>query len=267
MTIKKHLKNLPIPQLDAEVLLSFVLKKDKAWLYAHGQEELSPEQVTNFDALVKRRQQHEPVAYLIGKKEFYGRNFIVSPAVLIPRPASELIIERLLADYNVNEQLTIIDVGTGSGCLAVTAALEFPENNVYAFDISEAALEIAQKNIVKNVTIHQSDLLEYAIINKIQANIIIANLPYLTKEDLNQPDLSFEPADALLASDNGLAAIKRCTEQSLGVLNKDGRLYLEMNPGQIPLFTNWLKNKQLPFTIQVHQDLAGCKRILTLKKE
>lgn len=262
------------PQLDAEVLLGEVLKQNRAWILTHTDLELTPEEDEAYQGLLKRRRQSEPIAYIIGKKEFYGRSFAVNQSVLIPRPETEQIIELLKKKLPSNTSGNIIDVGTGSGCLAITAALEFPGSTVYALDLSEEALKIAEENKktyqATNVTIEQSDLLQYPLENSLQADAIVANLPYLTQKDLDDSptskDLTFEPQEALLANDDGLELIKKCTKQAVSVLNSGCSLYLEMLPEQIEIFTTWTKENKLPFLISLPDDLKGKKRIAVLRK-
>ena len=199
-----------IARLDAEVILSFVLQQDRAFLYSHPELPLSPNQSISANNLLQKRLQHIPLAYLLGKKEFYGRNFYVSPDVLIPRPATETIIE-VAKRYQFSN---IIDVGTGSGCIAITLALELPNSHIVATDISPAALKVARRNasaynLQDNPHFLRADLLPK---NDQKYQAIIAN---------------FEPSVALFANNGGLAVIKRLIKTAPQYLRPKGYLILE----------------------------------------
>lgn len=247
MTLQDALKSAKtkISLLDAEILLSFVLEKDQAWILSHLDEEISVDENKKFQLLVERRGKHEPISYIKGYKEFFGRNFVVTPDVLIPRPETEILIDKL-----ENEPLKVLDIGTGSGCIAITLKLEYPKLEVTASDISEKALELAKNNakqLKADVKFIKSDLLNNI---KQDFDIIIANLPYLSQKDIdNSPtskDLGFEPQTALLADDNGLALIKRLIDQT-----KPGPvIYLEMLNHQIPEFKAWLEKKHSNYNFE-----------------
>jgi len=262
------------PQLDAEVLLSFVLHKDRSWVLTHTKEVLTKKQVSDFGELVQRRVLLEPIAYITGKKEFYGREFIVNPSVLIPRPESELMIDLAKEQYRNYQDLVIADIGTGSGCLAISIKKVFPNAKVIGVDTSLAALEVAKLNgkalAVSEVTFLQSNLLELFLQQEIQLDLIFANLPYLTEQDLKDSitakDLAFEPVSALIADDNGFALMKQCAQQALEALKPSGRIYFEMMPYQIETFTQWIKKQGLNYSIQIKKDLANLDRIVILQK-
>lgn len=262
------------PQQDAEVLLSWLLKKDRAWLIAHDDKKIENKHLKSLITLSERRSKSEPLAYLIGTQNFYGYPFTVNENVMIPRPETELIIELLTKDFGSDKNLVFADVGTGSGILAITAALLFPEAKVYAFDISNAALEIAalnKKNLkAKNVEIHQSDLLQYLQTNKIAADAVFANLPYLTDADIEESPtkeaLLFEPKQALIAEDNGLALIKKTALEAAEVLKAGGKIYFEMLPDQTYEFSAWIKKQNLAYSSQIFKDLTGKDRVVVLSK-
>lgn len=259
---------------DADQLMAFALTQDTAWLLAHGQDPLSDTQATTIRSLFSRRAKHEPLAYIIGSQPFYGRIFRVTTDVLIPRPESELIIDQIKADFVAHAQPLIVDVGTGSGCLAITTALELPHSQVIALDISDKAIAIAKVNAqtlgANNVRFVQGDLLQPLANPSRLADAIIANLPYLPQEEIDASpttnELAFEPQLALLAQDQGLALIKTCTQQAVGILACGGKIYLEMLPQQIPVFSVWLMMTGLPFQQVLLQDLTGQNRIVVLTK-
>ena len=220
-----------IDQLDAELILAHFLGVERTFLHAHPEYELSPEIAEKANSALKRRQNHEPLAYITGKKDFYGRAFIVTPDVLIPRPETEALIEAA-------KQLKpskILDVGTGSGCIAVTLAKELPNAQITGVDISEKALQIAQENAQKHhavVDFYQSDLLEN-LANDAKFNLIIANLPYVDRNwDWLGPELDFEPQTALYAADEGLELIKKLLKQAPQHLEQGGYVILEADRSQ-----------------------------------
>ncbi|MDO4660812.1 MAG: peptide chain release factor N(5)-glutamine methyltransferase [Candidatus Saccharibacteria bacterium] len=220
-------------RLDSELLLSHVLQRPRHWLHAHGDSTLLHEQQVQAEQLLTRRLRHEPLAYLVGHKEFYGRDFVVSPAVLVPRPETEQMIILLLQLIQPTQR-TIADVGTGSGILAITAQLELPQCQVNAYDISLEALAIAQHNAQQHgaTSVHfiQSDLLVAA---QQRYDVILANLPYVNptwrRDDC---ETAHEPARALFAEDDGLALISTLLAQTEQWLAPSSLLILEADPCQ-----------------------------------
>lgn len=231
---------VPTAQLDAEIILAHTIKKPRTYLHAHGDQQLGLRDVEIADARIDLRSDRTPIAYIIGHKEFYGRKFYVTPSTLIPRPESEdalaLLSELIPATKSLfNDTPRLVDVGTGSGILAITAKLEHPELDVYGLDISRHALVVAEKNAAyhaADVHFSESDLLENF---PFQATYIIANLPYVdeTWNDLS-PELRHEPSSALFAPDGGLRLIKQLLKQAPHVLTDGGVLLLEADPTQHP---------------------------------
>lgn len=224
-------------RLDAELLLKHVLGKSREWLVAHGDEEIEKSKVEKFERLIERRLNREPVAYIIGKKEFYGREFTVTPAVLIPRPETESLID-LALESEISG--TLLDVGCGSGCIGITLALEVPGLNVTLSDISAEALDVAQKNAYKlgahHVLTSQSDLLSQWLgrTTATPFNVITANLPYVDHNWERSPETEHEPALALFADNNGLELIMKLIQQTPQLLAPNGLLFLEADPQQHP---------------------------------
>lgn len=231
----KHvLSNADIPsaQLDAELLLADVLDKDRIWLIAHGDEILSETDLLTLEKNVSRRTKREPLAYIRGYKEFYGRNFNVTPDSLIPRPDTETLIEQVLA-LPLSIEPTIHDVGTGSGCIPITLSLELPSAKVSGSDISHAALEIARRNAATlnayQVSFFKDNLLDRSLET---IDVITANLPYVDPSWATSPETTYEPALALFAEDRGLELIKKLIIQAKTRLIKGGFLVLEADPRQ-----------------------------------
>lgn len=224
--------DIPTNRLDAEIILAHTLRKSRTFLHAHGDQVLDLRQLDIADARLQLRQERTPIAYIIGHKEFYGRLFRVSPATLIPRPESETIIS-LLKDYAAQHSVSeIVDVGTGSGCLGITAKLELPATHVSLIDTSRHALKIAENNAAHlraDVRIIQGDLLhEYPYI----ADVIVANLPYVDHEWERSPETEYEPKEALFADEHGLALIKKLLRQAPSRLSADGSIFLEADETQ-----------------------------------
>ena len=218
-----------VDRLDAELILAYVLRVPRTFLHAHPDYEINEEEQKQADAFLERRAKHEPFAYITGRKEFYGRNFKVTRDTLIPRPETEALID-IIKPLKPHK---ILDVGTGSGCIATTLALELPDSEVEAVDISENALIVARLNAqhlgVNTIDFHQSDLLQ----NTGKYDLIVANLPYVDREwDWLSPELTFEPETALYAENHGLALIKALIRQVANHLEPDGHLVLEADRSQ-----------------------------------
>ena len=231
-TASKQLRAADIPSatLDAELLLGDFLVKDRTWLIAHDTDAIDQADLERLNTALERRLQREPLAYIRGYKEFYGRKFTVSTDTLIPRPETEVMID-LLAPL-VKKGTRLLDVGTGSCAIAITAALEYPELSVDATDVSEAALEVAQKNaeaLSAEVHFARSNLLD--TVNGTY-DMICANLPYVDRSWEVSKETRSEPSLALFADDDGLALIKQLIEQAPAHLSRSGFLLLEADPRQ-----------------------------------
>lgn len=235
------LKNAGIPsaRLDAEIILAHTLNELRSYLHTHPERIIDAKQCEIADTRLEMRLERTPIAYIVGYKEFYSRNFLVDKAVLIPRPESETIIDILKGIISrtppplFNEKpLKLVDIGTGSGCLGITAKLEFPELDVTLSDISLQALNVAEKNagiLSADVTLVQSDLLqEYAM----NPNIIVANLPYIDKSWKRSPETRHEPASALFADGQGRTLIEKLIIQAENSINANGYLIVEADPTQ-----------------------------------
>lgn len=217
--------------LDAEIILAHTLRKSRTWLHAHDDTEMSARELDIADARLDLRLDRVPVAYIIGHKEFYTRLFKVTPSVLIPRPESEAIIT-LLKQLTLPEHPRLIDVGTGSGCLGITAKCERPEIDVTLVDIDRYALTVAAenaKNLRVDVTILRSDLL-HDVPGKF--DVVVANLPYVDTTWERSPETNHEPSLALFAKHHGLALIMQLLDDLPSSLNANGYTILEADPEQ-----------------------------------
>ncbi|MEO5499570.1 MAG: peptide chain release factor N(5)-glutamine methyltransferase [Candidatus Saccharimonadales bacterium] len=239
--------NVPSARLDAELMLCHMLGVDRAWLIAHGDDSLAMSALSQKggerrgglkeygELLLQRRMNRQPMAYLFGRKEFYGREFIVDKNVLVPRPETESMIE-LAKKYDFTG--TLLDVGTGSGAIGLTLGFELKNIDLTLSDYSLEALEVAKKNAkklkVKPVEFVESDLLEHWMTSEIpeQFDAIVANLPYVDKSWERSPETKHEPALALFANDGGLELIKQLVGQAPQHISPKGYLLLEAEPTQ-----------------------------------
>lgn len=213
------------------MLLAHVLDRPAAWLLAHGDEPVAPEFSDTFLSLAARRRQGEPMAYLVGEREFMGHAFTVNPAVLIPRPETELLVEAALLAVQGRADPAILDLGTGSGAVAVSLALALANARVTATDLSVEALAVAQHNAQRHgarVQWWQGDWYG-ALPPESQFDLIVSNPPYVRKDDphLDQGDLRFEPVTALTDGYDGLAALRQIVSGAAQYLKPGGSIWLE----------------------------------------
>lgn len=220
------------PRMNAEVLLMFTLACDRAYLYAHAERELSADETTRYDEALGQRAQGVPSQYIIGHQEFWGMDLIVTAAVLIPRPETEHLIEVLLPLAKTMQHPKIVDVGTGSGCIALALAKELPGSQIHASDISPEALEIARANAARHcldsrIEFHKSDLLEGI---PGEFDFVVSNPPYVGESELVQLEVrKFEPRSAVFAGPIGAEVIARLIPQAKRKLKPGGRLILEIS--------------------------------------
>ena len=272
MTLKQALRrargvltqnNVEDAPLEGELLLRHTLKIDRVQLYLDLERELTPRQEQTFQLLLERRVNGEPAAYITGHREFYGLDFEVDPAVLIPRPESELLVEAALGLAKNRPSAIIADIGTGSGAIAVSLALELPQARIYATDISAAALEVASVNCLKHGVSDRVRLLEGNLLEPLPepVDIIVANLPYVSQSELN-PGL--EPPLALDGGTSGIKIIEQLCRQAGGKLKSGGWLLLEIGQGQREAVTAILHNIYPDGEIEVMPDLGGIDRVVSL---
>lgn len=225
-------------RLDSELIIAHVLRRSREWLLAHDTDTLTQSQQRQARQLLLQRTQRRPIAYLTGRRDFYGHSFLVNEQVLVPRPESEVILailDELAQDHHLR---TVLDVGTGSGCLAISVKLTHPDLAVSACDISESALLVARRNAARllpsgqQIKFYQSDLLSDLPADS-RFDLIVANLPYLSPgQDGLSPELAYEPAIALYADDDGLSLIKQLVATAPARLTPGGYLLLEMDTDQ-----------------------------------
>lgn len=250
-------------RLEARVLAGYAWNTAPVWLIAHATDTPDASARTRFEALLARRLAGEPVAYLTGRREFYGRAFEVGPAVLIPRPETERLVELALERLPPGEAVSVLDLGTGSGCIAITLALERPQTRVTAVDRSSAALAIARRNAdILDATVEFLDSDWFAALGGRRFDVIVANPPYVASGDshLRQGDLRFEPASALAAGADGLEDLRALAAAAPAHLVPGGSLLLEHGWDQAQAVRKLLHAAGFadPAT---WQDLAGQPRI------
>ena len=237
-------ENIPSPRMNAELLLMFTLGCDRAYLFAHPERKLTPDEQTRYEAALAERARGVPAQYITGHQEFWGMDLIVSPAVLIPRPETEHVIEvvvelqasgfGLQASGKAKSALRIVDVGTGSGAIALALAKELPQAEIHAADISAAALEIARANAARHqserrIHFHQTDLLAGL---EGEFDFIVSNPPYVgeAEEDTVQLEVrKFEPRNAVFAGPKGTEVIARLIPQARAILRPGGWLVMEIS--------------------------------------
>lgn len=254
------------PRLDAELLLGHALGLNRTELLAALRDPLPDEQRSAIERLAERRISGEPVAYIVGHKEFYGRDFLVGPAVLTPRPETELLVEWALAWLADHPDASIVDVGAGCGAIAITVALGAPRaRSITAIDDSEAALAVARANADRlrphRIQFQVGDLLSGY---DGQADLVLANLPYLRPDQIEGKfDLVAEPRAALDGGRDGLEIIARLIPQLPDRLAPRGAVALEIDPSQSAAVSKMLADALPGSEIAAHKDLAGLDRFVT----
>jgi release factor glutamine methyltransferase len=227
------------PRLDAELLLAHVMGAARGWLWAHPEAPVPPSAEAHFHALLARRLRREPLPYLLGTWEFYAREFDVTPAVLIPRPETELLVEAVLAWARPRGARRLADIGTGSGAIAVTVAAELPDAEVIAVDLSDDALAVARGNAARHGVGARIDFRRGNLLAPITEprDAIVANLPYISDEELRalMPEVrDHEPRLALAGGPDGLDLVRRLITDAPRVLVPGGLLALELGHTQAP---------------------------------
>ena len=252
-------------EADAAVLARHILKWDLGHWLAHMRDQVPASFAESLDLLIARRRAREPVAYITGTREFFGRPFIVSPAVLIPRPETELIVEEVRRTALPSGEVTIADVGTGSGCLAITLALEMPNARLEATDISRPALEAARLNAAILAPARRLEFREGAFFagSPTVFDVIVSNPPYVAETDrptLQTDVVDFEPPTALFAGVDGLACIRELVRLAPEHLRPGGRLIFEFGFGQAGAIDALIRSSRLIF-VAIHKDLQGIPRV------
>lgn len=268
--------NTPSHTLAAELLLMHVLGRDRAWLYSHPEAPIAAELSEKFTEVIAQRARGVPVQYLTGVQEFWGLPFEVTPAVLIPRPETEHLIEVTLERLGAkrrHEGLRLADIGTGSGCIAVALATELPAAEILATDISAAALEVARRNAQRHVVserIHfvECDLLPSSETSTPPFDVVASNPPYVPQSDESQlqPEVRLhEPPQALFAGQDGTEIYPRLIATAAQCLHSGGLLVLEIGFGAIKSIRPFLASTSWN-DIRITNDLAAIPRVLSAQR-
>ncbi|MFO0681323.1 MAG: peptide chain release factor N(5)-glutamine methyltransferase [Sandaracinus sp.] len=257
------------PRLDAELIVAEALGVDRVKLYLDLERPLSPTELATIRGLVARRRKREPMAYLRGRREFYGREMIVSPAVLVPRPETETLVELALAAMPADRELRVLDLCTGSGCIGVTLLAERPLARAVLTDLSAEALEIARRNADKHVVAERARFALGDLFAALEAaepafDVITANPPYIAESERAalEPDVrDFEPGLALFAPDQGLAVVRRIARDAARGLVPGGVLFVEIGMTQGAATAEIFRAAGL-VDVRVHADLGGRDRVV-----
>ena len=252
---------------EAELLLRDTLKIDRVQLYLDFDRELSPEQQETYWQRIERRLNHEPTAYIVGHREFYGLDFCVDSSVLIPRPESELLVDRAVELARNRPLSTIAEVGTGCGAIAISLALNLPHTTIYATDISTPALRVARRNCRRHGVENRVFLLTGDMLDPLPGpvDLIVTNLPYVRESELTGTiPLSREPRLALDGGPDGLEKIRCLCRQAGNKLRPGGVLLLEIGQGQAEAITAYLHNVLPSAEIELEPDLSGIERVVSL---
>ena len=263
---------VPDARRDAEVLLGHALGRDRAWLVAHYPDALEEKAARVYEALAIRRAAREPLQYITGVQEFWGLPFAVTPDVLIPRPETELVVETALEALRNIEAPIIVDLCTGSGCIAVSLARVLPQARLFALDRSEAALFVARENARRNDTAARIRFLAGDLLEPLaeldltgRVDLITANPPYIRSdelESLQREVRDFEPGIALIAGPRGTEIAERIITGAPASLRSGGTLVMELGMGQAEELKGVAARTGLYDRIEVHKDLAGIERVM-----
>ncbi len=258
-----QLQHLETPSLDVEVILSHILKKPREYILTHGEDEVSPEQEKQFNDLIAERAEHKPIAYLTRHKEFYGRDFYVDERVHIPRPSTEDLIDFIKKTVPLDFSGTMADIGTGSGCIAITLALKFPQAKIIAADISPDALAVAKQNAANlnaKIDFYNGDLLA-ALPHSV--DIVVSNPPYgWNNEWTKDKEVFFQPTISHQSGTEGLDDIKKIIKSLPDYLNPGGQAFIEFDPRQNEQIKKMAAESG--FSCEIIKDLAGFDRIAHL---
>ncbi|MCH2513380.1 MAG: peptide chain release factor N(5)-glutamine methyltransferase [Chloroflexi bacterium] len=272
----KKLESAGIPdaRLEAEVLVMNVMRMARQSIFAEQETEVTGQQQAALDEFLERRYSREPLAYILGQREFYGINVVLTPAVLIPRPETEGLVEQALFMALMgmeSTELTIADVGTGSGAIAINLAIHLPSAKIYAVDVQDAVLDVAAYNVrvhgvADRVNLAIGDLLD-AVPEPV--DLIVANLPYIPTDRIPtlQPEVQQEPVLALDGGPDGLDLVRRLLIQAEDKLNSHGIILLEIDPDQIPVVQELALQHFPEGSTSVEKDLAGMDRILSIHRQ
>jgi release factor glutamine methyltransferase len=257
--------------VEAELLLGHILGISKTQLYIEPERSLTSVETEHLRRLVRRRLDHEPAAYILGHCEFYGIDFCIDCHTFIPRPETELLVEKAVelaqCISHQGKRITIADVGTGCGAIAISLALALPQAKIYATDISASALQVAEMNCRRHAVSSQVELLQGNLLEPLSqpVDMIVANLPYIKScefKDLSPEVRNFEPTTALAGGEDGLGKIQQILEQMQGKLNYGGCFLLEIGQGQGRMVTSLINSYFPQASMELISDLGGIERVV-----
>jgi release factor glutamine methyltransferase len=260
----------PTSELDTYLIIEYVLGLNKLEAIMHQDDTILPREIEAIQECIQERLKHKPIAYIIGHKEFYGREFVVNEHVLIPRPETEAIIDITKNILSNISHPIIWEIGTGSGCIAITLAIEMPNTDIYASDISSSALQIAQNNAIlitgkqDLITCFEGDLLD-AFPQNSEANLIIANLPYLDQNQYTDDSLLYEPDLALYSNNHGLEHYIRLIQDIKSRFIVYPKILIEINPEQVSPLQNFIQTIFVSSNITIYKDLQGLDRHMLIE--
>ena len=264
-------KSLENPRLEIEIFLQHILDCKKIDLYINFENEVSSPDLNTLKGYIKRRLENEPSQYIVGKSNFYGRNFYVDNNVLIPRPETEILINACIEFLSMKDNPEIIDIGTGSGCIGITLAKEIPSSNVIAIDCSEKALAVAEKNAknigIKNIDFVKSDFLKQTI--DLRADLLVSNPPYIPKEDISTLMIDvkeYEPIEALTDNLDGLEFYRAFSKKFDPMIKKDGALIVEVGRANHPLEAKKIFERFGHMNVEMINDYNGDIRVIKVMK-
>lgn len=260
--------NIDDASLEGEILLRHLLGINRTQLFSDLDSVINPAQVESLRKLLERRLSGEPSAYITGHREFYGLDFKVNRHVLIPRPESELLVEKALSLCRSHAMSKIADIGTGCGAIAISLAKNLPAATIYATDISPQALEVAKENCLRHGLIDKVVLLQGDLLGALPepVDLIVANLPYVREAELPvSGPLRFEPELALNGGKDGLDRISILCRQAGGKLRDNGSMLLEIGQGQTQAVKVLMHESFPSALIEVDRDLAGIERVISLR--
>lgn len=264
-------KGLDTPRLDAEVLLAHVLGVDRLYLYVHFDQPLERQELARYREAVRRRARREPVAYITGEKEFMGLAFQVTPAVLIPRPETELVVETAVTLLASHPGPLVADLGTGSGAIAVAVLKKLPAARAVAVDASPAALAVAQANARRHGVAQRLEFVAGDFLSPLAGrrfDALLTNPPYIASADMARlpPEVRWEPAAALAGGQDGLDFYCRLAAEGTAYLTSGGYVVCEVGQGQAPAVVRLLRAAGLA-VVDVRRDLAGIERVVICRKD
>lgn len=262
---------IPDARLEAEVMVMNLMRMARQDIFANQEVEVGSQREQDLADTVERRLKREPLAYILGYREFYGINLLVTPSVMIPRPETESLVEHALFMALMGmetAELVIADIGTGSGAIAINLAIHLPHARIYAYDISDEALDVASynvraHNVADRVSLDKGDLL--APLPE-PVDLIVANLPYIPTERIAtlQPEIQWEPKQALDGGSDGLHLIRKLLSQAPGKVKEQSTILLEVDPEQVPPVTELARQHFPEADISVEQDLARLDRVFVV---